>query len=144
MKLLIMICTVCAMLGSAYANDEVSVMDPRVIIEGNISRSEAKFIYTSRVRYWPNGERIVVFHYPPGNKIYQDFVRDILGYNPSEFTRTLDYQRNAGTLQSLHVVRTESQMLAKVGDTPGSIGYISNGFYINNGVGYVKKLNIID
>lgn len=128
----------------ALANDEVAILDPKVFFSGKITRSEAKLIFTARTRYWESGERVTVFHFPAKSKIFQDFVREVLGYNPSDISRSIDYQQNSGSGNLVKFVSTEDQMLLGVANTTGAIGYVSQYFYLNNGVGNVKKITIID
>ena len=134
----------CIMIPTSQAHDEVAVIDPNIILSGKITRAEAKFIFTAKTRYWESGERVTVFHFPVKSKIFQDFVRDILGYNPSDIARTIDYQMNSGSGNLIKFVNNEDQMINMVANTTGAIGYVSVYFYLNNGAGNVKKITIID
>lgn len=128
----------------AISDDEVVILDKFIPFKGKMSRAETRLIFTARSRTWETGDPVVVFHYPSSNRIYIDFVNDVLGYNTSDFTRILEQQMNAGMGNKVKFVRTEDQMLDAVATTDGAIGYVRTYFYLNNGNGDVKKILIAD
>ena len=90
-----------------------------------LSRNEARLLITLRVGTWPDSTPLRVFVLPDNNPLHQEFARSILGVYAYQLRRASDRQLFSGTGQAPEVVDTETEMLERVGTTPGAIGYVS-------------------
>ena len=84
-----------------------------------LSRNEARLLITLRVGTWPDSTPLRVFVLPDNNPLHQEFARSILGVYAYQLRRAWDRQLFSGTGQAPEVVDTETEMLERVGTTPG-------------------------
>lgn len=116
-----MLLCLCA-LGSAQAqqlivNDDVGI--------SAIDRNRARLIFTMRVNQWSDQLPVAVFVLPDDAPLHQAFAKSALGVFPHQLRQTWDRQVFSGTGQAPLQVASESEMLRRVRQTPGAIGYVS-------------------
>lgn len=127
------------------ANENVN---PEVIVQGKslfdqLSPLNLKWVYLGRKAYWNTGEKITVFTLPKDNPItFMFFIRKI-NMLPSTYFDILDANIACGVDQFYPiVVKNEHDMIKKVSETRGGIGYISDRKTIINVGNSVKILEI--
>jgi hypothetical protein len=91
----------------------------------HIDRNAARLIVTKRMNQWPDKRPVTVFVLPDDNPLHQDFAKRVLEVYPYQLRRTWDRQVFSGTGQAPFQVRNEQEMLDRVSQTAGAIGYIS-------------------
>lgn len=105
----------------------------------SIDRYSLQKIFTKRVVRWPNGQTIQVFIKPINSVEHRDFVLNVLGLSPFNYQQMLDTQVYAGKSSSVVEIPNDGQMIMKIEQTPGAIGYINYEIFIGS-----KKVTVID
>lgn len=82
-------------------------------------------LFTMRLRRWPNGAPARVFVLPDRNPVHRNFAKKVLGVFPHQLRRSWDRAVFSGTGQAPIEVKDEKQMLDRVANTPGAVGYVS-------------------
>lgn len=78
-----------------------------------------------RLRKWEDGSTIKVFVLPDKHPLHVEFSKNILHVFPYQLRNSWDRLVFSGTGEEPIQVATEQQMRARVGSTPGAIGYLS-------------------
>lgn len=108
-----------------------------------IQRIYVIWIYTLKVRYWEDGTKIEVFNLPHDSSVHKNFVRNILYISPISLQQALDRTVNIGD-GFYHIVHHERDMLRRVGNTTGAVGYVSDRSLIVNYEDSIHVLDIVD
>lgn len=95
------------------------------IEQAGLSRSTVRSIFTMRMTSWPNGQPVRVFVLGDKDDLHATFSKRILGVFPHQLRRAWNRQIFSGTGQAPEKVADEKEMLDRVTQTPGAIGYIS-------------------
>jgi len=115
----------CAMLlapAGKARSEPILIAHPSVERE-SVTLNEARMYLTLRLRSWPDSTPITVFVLPDDSALHGQFARDVLQLFPYQLRRVWDRQLFAGTGQVPVEVDDEEEMLRRVADTPGAIGY---------------------
>lgn len=89
-----------------------------------VSRSLARGIFGMRVRAWPDGAPVRVFVLDDAQPLHQEFCKSVLQMYPYQLRQNWDRLLYSGTGQPPAVVSSEEELLKRVAETPGSIGYL--------------------
>lgn len=89
-----------------------------------LSKNKLRAIFAMRTAHWADGSPIHVFVLEDDNILHAEFCKDILGMYPYQLRRIWDRQVFSGTGIAPITVKTEQEMIEKVSQTHGSIGYI--------------------
>jgi hypothetical protein len=89
-----------------------------------LDRGLLRAVFTMRVREWPDGTPVRVFVLPDDNPLSDQFYRERLGMYSYVLRRAWDRMVFTGTGFAPTVVRSEVEMLERVRDTPGAIGFV--------------------
>jgi hypothetical protein len=92
-----------------------------------IDRTLLRAIFTMRLRQWPDGTPVRVFVLPDHDTVTDLFCREQLGTYPYVMRATWDRVVFTGTGLAPTVVGSEREMRARIGSTPGAIGYVRSG-----------------
>lgn len=140
-KLLVFLLSAMLAVSTMAAPAAIKNIDPKA---STISRTEAYWIYSLKIRYWSDGTKITVFLLDFGNPTHISFIRNTLNTNPTVFQQTVESQLNTGT-GSYRVAESEQEMFRKVSKIPGAVGYVSERvLLINSGDNYVREVTITD
>jgi ABC-type phosphate transport system substrate-binding protein len=116
---------------SAYADDQsVTVLIHHEVTTNELTSAQLRRIFSMRQTVWPNGMSIAVFVLPTENPAHQVFCKEILKMFPYQVERIWNKLVYSGMGVKPIEVESEQQMLQKIKDTPGAIGYLpeSNDF----------------
>ncbi len=105
----------------------VDLVVNKSVPQDTLSRSYVRSIFSMRTTSWPNGIPIHVFVLGDKSELHAQFSKKILGVFPHQLRRAWNRQIFTGTGQAPTRVNTEQDMIEQVGQTPGAIGYISEG-----------------
>ena len=78
-----------------------------------------------RMTSWPSGQPVRVFVLGDKDDLHATFSKRILGVFPHQLRRAWNRQIFSGTGQAPEKVADQKEMLDRVTQTPGAIGYIS-------------------
>lgn len=90
-----------------------------------VSRSLVRGIFGMRVRAWPDGAPLHVFVLDDAQPLHQEFCKSVLQMYPYQLRQNWDRLLYSGTGQPPVVVASEEELLQRVAQTPGSIGYVT-------------------
>ena len=94
------------------------------IPQTELSKSTLQAIFGMRLRKWSNGTPIKVFILSDENPLHIQFCKLILNAFPHQLKRAWNRLVYSGTGQAPIEVASTEQMLARIANTPGAIGYI--------------------
>lgn len=92
--------------------------------ETSIARSLLRGVFGMRVRAWPDGTPVRVFVLADGHPTHEDFCKTVLQFYPYQLRQDWDRLLYSGTGQQPVTVVSEEELLRRVAETPGGIGYL--------------------
>lgn len=92
--------------------------------ETTVSRSLVRGIFGMRVRAWPDGVPVHVFVLDDAAPAHEEFCKSVLQMYPYQLRDNWDRLLYSGTGQPPMAVASEEELLKRVGQTPGAIGYV--------------------
>jgi ABC-type phosphate transport system substrate-binding protein len=95
----------------------------------SLSRNTLRSIFSMRKTQWPDGSPIHVFVMGDKNDLHRRFTKQLLGLFPHQLRRAWNRQIYSGMGQAPIKVETEQEMREQVANTPGAIGYLSEGYF---------------
>lgn len=123
--------------GKAQANGHYEVVVHPDIHQETISVNVLRAIFSMRMKTWPNGHLIKVFVLPDDHPLHNDFAKEKLSVFPYQLRSTWDRLVFSGTGQAPFRVSSNEEMLKKIANTPGAIGYLET-VYINDDLHVLK------
>jgi ABC-type phosphate transport system substrate-binding protein len=105
--------------------------EPRVITNSgqqieSISRDALRAIFGMRLQSWRNNKPTRVFVLKDNHPLHQAFTKQVLNIYPHQLRLAWDRLVYSGTGQAPIQVDSESEMLKRLKETPGAIGYLSS------------------
>lgn len=94
-------------------------------------------IFTGKTSTWEKGEKIKIILQKKGD-FHREFVRDIAGMNPGQFSRLWKQKIFTGRAPQLRFARNDQEVIKWVESSPQAIGYIASKSYKET----VKKILI--
>jgi hypothetical protein len=91
-----------------------------------IDRNFARLLITMRMPQWPDKRPVTVFVLPDNNPVHESFAKRVLEVYPYQLRRTWDRQVFSGTGQAPRQVANEQEMIERVSQTAGAVGYVSS------------------
>ncbi|MES9946526.1 MAG: hypothetical protein B6D77_12000 [gamma proteobacterium symbiont of Ctena orbiculata] len=113
------------------------VINPDVTQE-KLSRHTLRSIFSMRKTQWPDGKPIHVFVLGDKSDLHRRFTKQLLGLFPHQLRRAWNRQIYSGMGQAPIRVESEHEMQERVANTPGAIGYLSEGRFNE----YVRTISI--
>jgi len=89
-----------------------------------ISRSLVRGMFGMRLRAWPDGAPVRVFVLADNDPLHVEFAQSVLQIYPYQLRQNWDRLVYSGTGQPPITVSSEEEMIRRVEETPGSIGYL--------------------
>lgn len=87
----------------------------------------ARLLFTMQLLRWPDGTPVRVFVLPDESPVHREFTKKSLGVFSYQLRRVWDRGVFSGTGQAPAEVADEEEMLERVANTPGAVGYVSHG-----------------
>lgn len=115
------------------ADNHYQIVTPPDVVEKSISRNYLRAIFGMRLRTWQDGTSIRVFVLPDDHKLHADFSKEKLNLFPYQLRQSWDRLVFSGTGQAPTTVSSSEEMLYRIANTPGAIGYLDT-VYINANV----------
>lgn len=108
----------------ANAAEAVAVVNPSVP-QTSITRNFARALFGMRAPQWPGDGGVTVYVLPDQHALHAAFVKGVLDIFPQQLRNAWDRQVFSGTGQAPIEVSTEEEMLTRIAETPGAVGYLS-------------------
>lgn len=99
------------------------IVNPQVS-DTQLTRNSARAIFAMRTPQWSDGTPVHVFVLADNHPIHSEFTKQVLGMFPYQLRRIWDRQVFSGTGIAPITVESEQEMLDRVAETKGAIGYI--------------------
>lgn len=106
------------------ANDHYEIVTNIGVHEKVLSVNSLRSIFSMHLKTWPDGTKIRVFVFSDDDQLHQSFSKEKLNVFPYQLRSTWDRLVYSGTGQAPIKVNSAEEMLAKVANTPGAIGYL--------------------
>jgi len=102
---------------------------PVLVLHSNIDAEEIKNesltrIYGMQKKFWKDGTAIKVYMLPKNSSLHKEFVLHYLHMQPYQLNRLWHRLLYSGTGTIPEVVPTIEELILKIQNTPGAIGYI--------------------
>lgn len=107
----------------ADADEGVTVVANQSVVQESIDRSTLRAIFGMRLRKWPSGGPTTVFVLPDQHPVHARFAKQVLNVYPHQLRRWWDRLVYSGTGQAPIEVEDQAEMLERVAQTPGGVGY---------------------
>jgi ABC-type phosphate transport system substrate-binding protein len=101
---------------------QVAVISHKEVAVEEVSKSELYDFYTGDIRKWSNGDAVITFDLKPKGEIKDTFY-EYLGTSTSRMKSIWLKKMLAGEKDPPESVPNEEEMIKKVKENPGSIGF---------------------
>ncbi len=108
----------------ARANDHFEIVTNPNVSEVALSANSLRSIFSMSLKTWPNGTKIRVFVLSDDDQLHKAVSKGKLNVFPYQLRSTWDRLVFSGTGQAPVRVNSIEEMLDKVANTPGAIGYL--------------------
>ena len=88
----------------------------------------ARLLFTMRLQNWPDGMRVRVFVFDREHPVHREFAKQALDLYPRQLQRVWDRNLFSGSGAVPSTVESPEEMLMRVKETPGAIGYLPDGY----------------
>jgi len=106
------------------ANPTLSVLTNESVVDSELSSRTLRLFFSMRVAEWSDGQNTRVFVLPDDHPAHVTLCRQILKRFPYQLRRDWDRQVFSGTGQAPIEVGSVEEMLQRLAETPGAVGYI--------------------
>lgn len=104
--------------------EPVTITSPDVATN-SLSATQARLLFGMRLHQWDDARPVKVFVLPDSHPVHVDYCKSVLHVFPHQLRTVWNRQVFSGTGQAPVEVRNEEELLDRVANTPGAIGYIS-------------------
>jgi len=94
------------------------------IEEKELSTNSLRSIFSMHLKTWSNGTKIRVFVFSDDDPLHQSVAKEKLRVFPYQLRSNWDRLVFSGTGQAPVKVNSTEEMLARIANTPGAIGYL--------------------
>lgn len=120
-------------LGEALADSSPYKIDPNTVyaiinannLQSRISRNGLNAIFYMRLRSWNDGSPVTVFVLQDEDPLHKKFCKQRLNVFPHQIRKGWNKLIFSGTGQAPLLLNNKEEMLSKVSQTPGAVGYLS-------------------
>lgn len=111
-------------IGVTRADGHYEVVTHASVTTRSLSSNSLRAIFGMRQQTWPDGTSIKVFVLADDEPLHNSFCKEKLGAFPYQMRQAWDRLVFSGTGQAPIKVSSSEEMLSKVTNTPGAIGYL--------------------
>jgi len=115
----------CLSFSNQLMAEPILIHNPNLKNENITPRSLTR-IYSMQKKVWSNGQEVKVFMLPKNTKTHKTFVQRYLRMQPHQLDRLWHRLLFSGTGTIPQTVNSMEEMLEKVRETPGAIGYVDS------------------
>ncbi|MEP0357568.1 MAG: hypothetical protein ABJH06_09230 [Paraglaciecola sp.] len=98
----------------------------------DMTKIQARRIFSMRQTSWPDHSLITVYVMESSHQTHKVFSTQLLGLFPYQLDRIWNKLVYSGLGEEPIKVKNEQEMLDKISNTPGAIGYLLNNLQIDN------------
>ncbi|WP_231383568.1 substrate-binding domain-containing protein [Methylobacter luteus] len=100
--------------------------------QNTISRNGLSAIFKMRLLRWNDGSAVTVFVLNDDDQLHRQFCKQILNVFPHQMRRNWNKLVFSGSGQAPILVESKEEMIEKIANTPGSVGYLNLKDLTNN------------
>ncbi len=134
----ILLCLSIFILLSISSNAQIAVIANKSVPESSVSKSELLDLYSGDIKWWGNGDPVIIFDLKKNDDVKKDFY-SFIGKTPSRMKTIWMKKMLSGEGDPPDALETENDMLSVVAKTQGAIGFVSLDIIDNS----VKTIAII-
>ncbi|MEQ6916338.1 hypothetical protein [Halomonas aquatica] len=123
--------TVMLLTGLSLAGTTATAQDVPVLLVAHpdvatrhLTRDTTRAIFAMRQRTWPDGQAVRVFVLDNDHPVHARFAKEQLSVYPHQLQLAWDRMVFSGTGQAPNRVRNQEEMLERIANTPGALGYL--------------------
>ncbi|MDR4520383.1 MAG: hypothetical protein R3E36_07250 [Nitrosomonas sp.] len=116
------------LIGKAYASEHYQVIAHPDVGQESITPNVLRAIFSMRMKTWSNNRLVKVYVLPDDHPLHQMFSKETLNVFPYQLRANWDRLVFSGTGQAPTTVASSEEMLRRIANTPGSIGYLESSF----------------
>jgi hypothetical protein len=109
---------------AAHAGAAAELIANRPAASTDISRAFLRGMFGMRLRAWPDGTPVRVFVLADDSPVHAEFCTEVLQMYPYQLRQNWDRLVYSGTGQPPIQLGSEEELLHRVAETPGAVGYI--------------------
>ena len=117
----------------------VQVIAHTSVSSQKISVDQIRRIFSMRQTVWPNDQLITVYVLANQDPTHQDFSIKVLGMFPYQLDRIWNKLVYSGLGEEPIKVKSEQEMLERISQQPGAIGYVMGQVNVDN----VKNIDVV-
>ncbi len=95
------------------------------VTTSTLSATHARLLFGMRLHQWENQQPVKVFVLPDNHPVHDNYCKSVLHVFPHQLRTVWNRQIYSGTGQAPVEVKNEEEMLERVANTPGAVGYVS-------------------
>ena len=107
-----------------WAHGHYEIVTNPGVSEKALSVNSLRSIFSMHLKTWPDGTKIRVFVLPDDDPLHQIVSKEKLNVFPYQLRSTWDRLVFSGTGQAPTKVNSNEEMLNRIANTPGAIGYL--------------------
>ena len=108
----------------AIADEHYAIVINSDVGEKILSVNSLRSIFSMHKKTWADGTKIRVFVFPDDNALHQSVAKEKLNVFPYQLRANWDRLVFSGTGQAPIQVSSNEEMLERIANTPGAIGYL--------------------
>ncbi len=118
---------------------QIAVIANKSVPESSVSKTELLDLYSGDIKWWDNGDPVIIFDLKNNDDIKSDFY-SFIGKTPSRMKTIWMKKMLSGEGDPPDALQSEKEMLDNVANTEGAIGFIT----LNKIDNSVKTIAIIN
>lgn len=122
-----------------FCFSQISIIANRSVQESSIDKNDLRDYYTLAKKRWSNSSRIICFDYKKKIETQKQFY-EIINKQPIQLKKEWLRKKLTGEANPPQLLDSEDEMLRKISETEGAIGYINSSKVSSN----VKVLATFD
>ncbi|MEJ2054812.1 MAG: hypothetical protein P8X42_12900 [Calditrichaceae bacterium] len=107
-----------------FAYSQVAIIANKSVPLNDIDKNQLMDYYSKDIKFWENGEPVILFNLKVKNKAHENFYK-FLGKSSSRMKSVWLKKMLLGEGEPPEALNSEEEMLRKIINTPGSIGFIN-------------------
>ena len=142
LTLSIMMVIMVALVVKTAETAEYDVIKKPSPVNNEMSIGEVRKLFSLKTPRWDDDTPITIYILPFQNRHHKAFVRKVLRSTPKRFKSMVEEHRNGRGGVKLEKARGLNDMLDRVSNTDGGVGYSDHFLVMQQGAGYVQVINI--
>ena len=137
----IILCCVSILKAEDAVQSAVVVIANKNVVEASLAQKDIESIFLGKKTKWDNKDKITIYTLE-ADDVHKSFLNDFVNTTPAKFKSHWKKQVFTGKADQPAEYKTEAEMLERVANTNGAVGYVSVAFLEKN-PDKVKQLTVV-